>query len=212
MYSPRNRTSWDKYMLKDISKYNFYGRSQFVRLRGKYTHQCTHCALKQSWLLCSHLQSPPSWGSSHFVAMRGNSQQFWLRQGGWEKCTGNFLNTALFWPAMLPRESKWNGCPLKGTLSFMITPILTPTLTSTPNLTLTMTLLMTVMPVMRPTMLWICVWQDPKYKRPWIQSFFRPTILQHKEIQTKNFEFNAPWVWPPFSICWNIDVDKSLQV
>ena len=32
-------------MLKDISKYNFYGRSQFVRLRGKYTHQCTHCAL-----------------------------------------------------------------------------------------------------------------------------------------------------------------------
>ena len=45
MYSPRNRTSWDKYMLKDISKYNFYGRSQFVRLRGKYTHQCTHCAM-----------------------------------------------------------------------------------------------------------------------------------------------------------------------
>ena len=32
-------------MLKDISKYNFYGRSQFVRLRGKYTAQCTHCAL-----------------------------------------------------------------------------------------------------------------------------------------------------------------------
>ena len=23
LYSPRNRTSWDKYMLKDISKYNF---------------------------------------------------------------------------------------------------------------------------------------------------------------------------------------------
>ena len=33
-------------MLKDISKYNFYGRSQFVRLRGKYTHQCTHCAVE----------------------------------------------------------------------------------------------------------------------------------------------------------------------
>ena len=32
-------------MLKDISKYNFYGRSHFVRLRGKYTAQCTHCAL-----------------------------------------------------------------------------------------------------------------------------------------------------------------------
>ena len=48
LYSPRNRTSWDKYMLKDISKYNFYGRSQFVRLRGKYTAQCTHCAMFQS--------------------------------------------------------------------------------------------------------------------------------------------------------------------
>ena len=32
-------------MLKDISKYNFYGRSHFVRLRGKYTAQCTHCAM-----------------------------------------------------------------------------------------------------------------------------------------------------------------------
>ena len=35
-------------MLKDISKYNCYGRSQFVRLRGKYIHQCTHCALVRS--------------------------------------------------------------------------------------------------------------------------------------------------------------------
>ena len=34
-------------MLKHISKYNFYSRSQFVQLRGKYTAQCTHCALGQ---------------------------------------------------------------------------------------------------------------------------------------------------------------------
>ena len=46
MYSPCNRTSWDKYMLKDISNYNFYGRSQLVRLRGKYTVQTAHCALE----------------------------------------------------------------------------------------------------------------------------------------------------------------------
>ena len=32
-------------MLKDISKYKFYGRSHFVQLQGKYTAQCTHCAL-----------------------------------------------------------------------------------------------------------------------------------------------------------------------
>ena len=48
MYLPRNRTSWDKYMLKDISKYKFYGRSQLVRLRGKYTVQTAHCALTAS--------------------------------------------------------------------------------------------------------------------------------------------------------------------
>ena len=35
-------------MLKDISKYKFYGRAQFVRLRGKYTHQSTHCAVEKS--------------------------------------------------------------------------------------------------------------------------------------------------------------------
>ena len=52
MYSPRNRTSWDKYMLKDISKYNFYGRCHFVRLRGKYTAQCTHCALEGPLKFC----------------------------------------------------------------------------------------------------------------------------------------------------------------
>ena len=53
-------------MLKDISKYNFYGRSQFVRLRGKYTHQSTHCALLQvkglvCWLsvLLAELRSLP---------------------------------------------------------------------------------------------------------------------------------------------------------
>ena len=32
-------------MLKDISNYNFYGRSELVRLRGKYTVQTAHCAL-----------------------------------------------------------------------------------------------------------------------------------------------------------------------
>ena len=47
MHLPRNRTSWDKYMLKDISKYKFYGRSQLVRLRGKYTVQTAHCAVSQ---------------------------------------------------------------------------------------------------------------------------------------------------------------------
>ena len=46
MYLPRNRTSWDEYMLKDISKYKFYDRSQLVRLRGKYTVQTAHCALQ----------------------------------------------------------------------------------------------------------------------------------------------------------------------
>jgi len=45
MYSPRNRTSWDLYMLKDRSKDKFYGRSHLVRLRGKYTVQTAHCAL-----------------------------------------------------------------------------------------------------------------------------------------------------------------------
>ena len=45
MYLPRNRTSWDLYMLKDRSKDKFYGRSQLVRLRGKYTVQTAHCAL-----------------------------------------------------------------------------------------------------------------------------------------------------------------------
>ena len=43
MHLPRNRTRWDKYMLKDISNYN--GRSELVRLRGKYTVQTAHCAL-----------------------------------------------------------------------------------------------------------------------------------------------------------------------
>ena len=40
-------------MLKDISRYNFYGRSHFVRLRGKYTAQCTHCAVakERHWLI-----------------------------------------------------------------------------------------------------------------------------------------------------------------
>ena len=47
MHLPRNRTSWDKYMLKDISKYKFYGRSQLVRLRGKYTVQTAHCAVEK---------------------------------------------------------------------------------------------------------------------------------------------------------------------
>ena len=42
-------------MLKDISKYNFNGRSQFVRLRGKYTHQCTHCALQCSRFIIFYL-------------------------------------------------------------------------------------------------------------------------------------------------------------
>ena len=46
MYLPRNRTSWDLYMLLDRSKYKFYGRSQLVRLRGKYTVQTAYCALQ----------------------------------------------------------------------------------------------------------------------------------------------------------------------
>ena len=45
MHFPRNRTRWDKYMLQDISNYNFYGRSELVRLRGKYTVQTAHCAV-----------------------------------------------------------------------------------------------------------------------------------------------------------------------
>ena len=32
-------------MLLDRSKYKFYGRSQLVRLRGKYTVQTAHCAM-----------------------------------------------------------------------------------------------------------------------------------------------------------------------
>ena len=48
MHFPRNRTRWDKYMLQDISNYNFYGRSELVRLRGKYTVQTAHCALECS--------------------------------------------------------------------------------------------------------------------------------------------------------------------
>ena len=48
MHFPRNRTRWDKYMLQDISNYNFYGRSELVRLRGKYTVQTAHCALFES--------------------------------------------------------------------------------------------------------------------------------------------------------------------
>ena len=35
-------------MVKDTSKHEFYGRSQLVRLRGKYTAQFTHCALDGS--------------------------------------------------------------------------------------------------------------------------------------------------------------------
>ena len=46
MHSPCNRTSWDKNMLKDTSNYNFYGRSQLVRLWGKYTVQTAHCAME----------------------------------------------------------------------------------------------------------------------------------------------------------------------
>ena len=46
MHFPRNRTRWDKYMLQDISNYNFYGRSELVRLRGKYTVQTAHCAVE----------------------------------------------------------------------------------------------------------------------------------------------------------------------
>ena len=54
MYSPRNQTSWDKYMLKDISKYKFYGRSQLIRLRGKYTVQSTHCAMYWVHIVGTH--------------------------------------------------------------------------------------------------------------------------------------------------------------
>ena len=45
MCLPRNRTSWDLYMLLDISKYKFYGRSQLGLVRGKYTVQTAHCAV-----------------------------------------------------------------------------------------------------------------------------------------------------------------------
>ena len=45
MCLPRNRTSWDLYMLKGRSKDKFYGRSQLIRLRGKYTVQTAHCAV-----------------------------------------------------------------------------------------------------------------------------------------------------------------------
>ena len=57
MYLPRNRTSWDEYMLKDISKYKFYDRSQLVRLRGKYTVQTAHCAMVTSLQDCSTIFS-----------------------------------------------------------------------------------------------------------------------------------------------------------
>ena len=41
-------------MLKDISKYKFYGRSQLVRLRGKYTVQTAHCAV--AWFEWRHIR------------------------------------------------------------------------------------------------------------------------------------------------------------
>ena len=64
MYSPRNRTSWDLYMLKDRSKDKFYGRSHLVRLRGKYTVQTAHCAML--WTnpdIWAHLNQFDSFGS-----------------------------------------------------------------------------------------------------------------------------------------------------
>ena len=60
MHFPRNRTRWDKYMLQDISNYNFYGRSELVRLRGKYTVQTAHCALGESTINHIQIQTVPS--------------------------------------------------------------------------------------------------------------------------------------------------------
>ena len=48
MYFPSNRTRWDKYMLKDMSKYKFQGKSHLVRLEGKKSQQTAHCALSNT--------------------------------------------------------------------------------------------------------------------------------------------------------------------
>ena len=54
MYSPRNQTSWDKYMLKDISKYKFYGLSLFdCEVNILYKEHIVHCIALQ--LHCKHL-------------------------------------------------------------------------------------------------------------------------------------------------------------
>ena len=45
MYFPSNRTRWDKYMLKDMSKYKFQGKSHLVWLEGKKVNKQhnVHC-------------------------------------------------------------------------------------------------------------------------------------------------------------------------
>ena len=40
LYFPRNPTSWDEYMLNDVTLKNFEDRFQLVESRGKDTVQC----------------------------------------------------------------------------------------------------------------------------------------------------------------------------
>ena len=66
-----NGKSWDKYLLNGIPQHKFYDRSDLVRLRGKYTEQCTHCAVEQERKssICHFYIS--AWSSHKYLSRKG---------------------------------------------------------------------------------------------------------------------------------------------
>ena len=105
MYRPRNRTSWDRYMLNGISKHKFQDMSQLVRLRGKHTAHtlcsahCTDSKTRNTLVQSQHLGK---WEKFWFIFELPNEimQQYHMIWAG--ECQNIFLfSLQSKWPAVV---------------------------------------------------------------------------------------------------------------